>query len=141
MFVSKQLLIRPLLAAGLLTTAVLGTAAPAGATSLYAADLTVGVTSLPSSSVASGANMVYTLTINNLATAHRVCEVEDTVPPRTTKSVSTSNAVVMKPELSLWIDLSRKVGLNINTGYMIARPRVTVSSTAGTGTNRVKADM
>jgi len=82
MFVSKPMLIRPLLAAGLLATGVLGTAAPAGATSLYAADLTVGVTSLPSSSLASGANMIYTLTVNNLATTQKVCEINDSVPPR-----------------------------------------------------------
>jgi len=82
MLVSKQLLIRPLLAAGLLAGGVLGSAVPALAVSAYAADLTVSVTSLPTSSVGSGANMVYTLTINNLATTHRVCEIEDTVPPR-----------------------------------------------------------
>ena len=82
MLVSKSHLIRPLLAVGMLASAVFGTAAPS-ATSLYAADLTVGVTSLPSSSLLSGASMIYTLTINNLATTQRVCEVIDPVPPKT----------------------------------------------------------
>jgi hypothetical protein len=83
MFVWKPLRFRTLLAAGLLAGAV-GTAAPAAAMSPYAADLTVSMTSLPTSSIASGANMIYSLTVKNLATTHQVCEVIDSWPrPRT----------------------------------------------------------
>jgi Domain of unknown function DUF11 len=102
MFVSKPLLFRPLLAAGLLASAVLGTASPAAAISPYAADLTVSITSLPTSSVGSGANMIYTLTVKNLATTHQVCEVIDSWPrPRTvctTEPIGTaaSGAVVQQ---------------------------------------------
>ena len=102
MLFSKPLFIRPLLAAGLLASAVLGTATPAGATSLYAADLTVDLTSLPSSSVASGANMLYTLTIKNLATTHKVCEVIDSVPPRTvctTEPIGTAASGVVVQQM------------------------------------------
>lgn len=54
---------------------------------------------------------------------------------------SAANTFVVKPEISLWVDVSRKVGLNISTGYMVARPHVTLSSAAGSERRRVDADM
>ena len=51
-----------------------------------------------------------------------------------------SNSFVVKPEVSAWIDLNRKVGLNISVGYMVARPDVTVSSTLGSDRRRIDAD-
>jgi hypothetical protein len=53
----------------------------------------------------------------------------------------TSNALVTKPEISAWINMSRKIGLNINAGYLVARPTVTVSTTAGDDRQHVRADM
>lgn len=52
-----------------------------------------------------------------------------------------SNTFVAKPEVSLWINVSRKVGLNVSTGYMVARPQVTFTSAAGSERRRVTADM
>lgn len=49
--------------------------------------------------------------------------------------------LVARPEVSMWYDLSRKVGLHVSAGYMIARPNVTVSSTLGDDRRRVNADM
>ena len=65
---------------------------------------------------------------------------------RTTLGASTirtdvSNAFVLKPEVQTWVDLSRKVGLNISLGYMIARPDVTVSSSLGRDTRAIRADV
>ncbi len=51
-----------------------------------------------------------------------------------------SNTFVIKPEIGLWHNLNRKIGLNINFGYMFARPDVTVVSTAGTETRTARAD-
>lgn len=51
------------------------------------------------------------------------------------------NTFAMKPEIELWYDVSRKVGLNINAGYVIARPRITVTSTIGNDSGRFRADM
>jgi hypothetical protein len=48
---------------------------------------------------------------------------------------------VLRPELSMWYDLSEKMGLHISTGYMIARPHVRVTSTIGDDERRVRADM
>lgn len=43
--------------------------------------------------------------------------------------------------MSLWHDVSRKVGLNVTVGYMIARPTLTVSTSMGVERQRVRADM
>ena len=52
-----------------------------------------------------------------------------------------SNTFVMKPEVSLWFDVAKKVGINVGAGYMIARPTVTVSTPGGPERHRVDADM
>lgn len=54
---------------------------------------------------------------------------------------SAANTFVIKPEVSLWINLSRKVGLNVSTGYIVARPQVSFASAAGMERRRVMADM
>ena len=41
----------------------------------------------------------------------------------------------------MWYDMNQKVGLHVSTGYMIARPHVTVTSTAGEDKRPVRADM
>ena len=48
---------------------------------------------------------------------------------------------VLRPELSMWYDINKKLGLHISSGYMIARPHVTVTSTLGEDKRRVSADM
>jgi hypothetical protein len=56
-------------------------------------------------------------------------------------SVDAANTFVVQPELTAWIDIGRKVGLNITTGYMIARPHVALRTAAGSDRRRVDADM
>lgn len=51
------------------------------------------------------------------------------------------NTFVAKPEASIWYDVSRRVGFNVNVGYLLARPELTIASTAGAETRRVRADM
>lgn len=62
---------------------------------------------------------------------------------RSAQSVTSdvSNTFVLKPEVSTWIDMGPKVSLNISTGYAIARPTVTVSSSAGQDRRPIRADM
>jgi hypothetical protein len=55
-------------------------------------------------------------------------------------STEASNTFVVRPQVSLWRDISRKVGVNISAGYMIARPTLTVSTTLGEERQRVRAD-
>jgi len=55
-------------------------------------------------------------------------------------NVEFGGTPVVKPEIEMWMDLSRKVGLTINAGYMVARPRVTMPTIAGDRTSRFPAD-
>lgn len=57
-----------------------------------------------------------------------------------TVSARASNTFVIKPDVSAWIDVNRKIGINIGAGYMVARPTVTVSSSLGEDRRRVRAD-
>lgn len=53
----------------------------------------------------------------------------------------TANTFVVKPELSMWRDMNRKVGLHASAGYMIARPEVAVVTPTGLERHAVRADM
>jgi len=55
--------------------------------------------------------------------------------------IDVSNTFVLKPEVSTWIDVTRKVGINLSFGYTVARPEVTIRTSAGTDTRRIRADM
>jgi len=59
----------------------------------------------------------------------------------TTVTADASNGLVVKPELSAWIDLGRKIGLHASAGYMVSRPDVTVSSSLGRDHRHINADM
>jgi hypothetical protein len=51
-----------------------------------------------------------------------------------------SNPWVLKPELDIWRDLNRNFGLNINIGYMVARPEVTITTSSGLDRRTARAD-
>jgi len=51
-----------------------------------------------------------------------------------------SNTFVLKPELGLWYDLNKDFGLNVNAGYMIARPDVIVDTAMGQDKRTARAD-
>jgi hypothetical protein len=55
--------------------------------------------------------------------------------------VRFENTFVVKPEFELWLDITRKIGVNVNAGYMVARPRADFTSTLGTEVRRFRADM
>jgi hypothetical protein len=55
-------------------------------------------------------------------------------------SLKTSNPFVVRPAFSFWHDLSEKVGLNVSVAFLVARPRVTISSTLGDDERRIRAD-
>jgi hypothetical protein len=56
-------------------------------------------------------------------------------------TVDAANTVVVIPEVSAWYDINKKMGLRVSTGYVVARPNVTVTSSAGEDKRRVRADM
>ena len=55
-------------------------------------------------------------------------------------TAKSTNTLVLKPEIGSWYDVNNKVGLNVNFGYMMARPDIIVSSTAGADRRKVRAD-
>src|SRR5262245_41766933 len=56
-------------------------------------------------------------------------------------AADVSNTWVIKPEVSVWRDVSRKIGVVVSAGYVVARPTVTVTSTLGEDARRIRADM
>ena len=56
-------------------------------------------------------------------------------------TADASNTFTAKPEVSLWFDVNKKVGINVTAGYMIARPHVTIRSSLGIDERPVRADM
>ena len=47
---------------------------------------------------------------------------------------------MLKPEIGFWYDCTRKVYVNVNAGYMVARPDVEVITAAGTDVRKARAD-
>jgi hypothetical protein len=54
---------------------------------------------------------------------------------------SSSNTLVLRPEVSMWRDLGDKIGWTVSAGYIVARPGVTVISALGRDRKSVRADM
>jgi hypothetical protein len=55
-------------------------------------------------------------------------------------SATASNTFVFKPEIDVWYDVNKKVFVNVNAGYMIARPDISVVTVAGTDFRTARAD-
>jgi outer membrane protein with beta-barrel domain len=55
-------------------------------------------------------------------------------------SVESSNTFTAKPQVDVWYDVSRKVGFNVNAGYVIARPHITMRSSLGEDRRDIRAD-
>jgi hypothetical protein len=53
---------------------------------------------------------------------------------------TATNTLVLKPEIGVWYDLTRKVYINLNAGYMLARPDVLIETTAGVDRRKARAD-
>jgi hypothetical protein len=51
-----------------------------------------------------------------------------------------SNALVLRPQTNVWFDVSRKIGVNVSVGYAITRPRLTMRSSLGEESHRLRAD-
>jgi hypothetical protein len=53
---------------------------------------------------------------------------------------SATNTLVLKPEIGVWYDVNKKVYINVNAGYMFARPDVEIVTSAGTDVRKARAD-
>lgn len=51
-----------------------------------------------------------------------------------------TNTFVFKPEMGVWYDITRRVYLNVNAGYMLARPDVEIVTAAGIDKRTARAD-
>jgi hypothetical protein len=57
-----------------------------------------------------------------------------------TAEAGATNTLVLKPEIGVWYDVSKKVYVNVNAGYMMARPDVTIETAAGIDRRKARAD-
>jgi hypothetical protein len=53
---------------------------------------------------------------------------------------SATNTLVLKPEIGVWYDVNKKVYVNVNAGYMMARPDVLIETNAGVDRRKARAD-
>lgn len=53
---------------------------------------------------------------------------------------NATNTLVLKPEVGVWYDVTKKVYLNVNAGYMTARPDVEIITSAGREARKARAD-
>ena len=58
-----------------------------------------------------------------------------------TVAIDASNTFVVRPGVSAWYNVNEKIGINVSGNYMMARPKVTVTSSGGTDVRRLQADM
>lgn len=58
----------------------------------------------------------------------------------TEAEANATNTLVLKPEMGVWYDMTKKVYVNVNAGYMMARPDVEVVTSAGTFRRKARAD-
>jgi len=56
-------------------------------------------------------------------------------------TLHTSNTFAVRPQTSVWFDVSKRFGLNVSAGYVVARPRLTIRSSLGEESVRLHADM
>lgn len=56
------------------------------------------------------------------------------------RDVDASNTFVVRPEIDLWHDINRLFGLNVNIGYIVARPDVTITTTTGVDKRTARTD-
>src|SRR4051812_43889496 len=56
-------------------------------------------------------------------------------------TLHTGNTFAVRPQTSVWFDMSKRVGVNLSAGYLVARPRLTVRSSLGEESARLHADM
>ena len=53
---------------------------------------------------------------------------------------TATNTLVLKPEIGAWYDVTKKVYVNVNAGYMMARPDVSIVTAAGIDRRKARAD-
>ena len=71
-------------------------------------------------------------------------ELEDIVQARTGERravIEVDNSWVLRPGVSAWYNVNKKLGINVGVHYIISRPRVSLSTSSGTAFRHLNADM
>jgi hypothetical protein len=90
--------------------------------------------------VAMSANLLGGYAFNKFSLGDHARAAYQVVTGNQPLSSGAQNTLVVFPELSMWRDINRRVGLNVSVGYMFARPEVSVETTAGMYRHSVRAD-
>ena len=53
---------------------------------------------------------------------------------------NAGNTLVFKPEIGVWYDMTKKVYIHVDAGYMVARPDVSIVTAAGSDVRTARAD-
>jgi hypothetical protein len=56
------------------------------------------------------------------------------------QDADASNTFVIRPEIDFWHDIDTRFGLNVNVGYIVARPEVSITTTTGIDKRTARAD-
>ena len=64
----------------------------------------------------------------------------DTTQAGPNRAIAVDNALALRVGVSLWVDVSPRVGLNLFGGYRYTRPRVTFAGDSVLETHRLNAD-
>jgi hypothetical protein len=56
-------------------------------------------------------------------------------------TLRTSNTFVVRPQTSVWVNMSKRVGVNLTAGYVVARPHLQIRSSLGEESLRLRTDM
>jgi hyperosmotically inducible protein len=65
---------------------------------------------------------------------------DNDVATRDVLALEVNNSPVMRPGLSLWVDLNSRVAVNLFTGYIITRPQMTFLESGRLSNRTVRAD-
>jgi hypothetical protein len=57
-----------------------------------------------------------------------------------TAAAGATNTLVLKPEIGVWYDVNKRLYVNVNAGYMLARPDVIIETVAGLDRRKARAD-
>jgi hypothetical protein len=50
------------------------------------------------------------------------------------------NSAAAKPEVSVWVDIAKRLGIGVSAAYFVARPDVIITTSTGSYTRRLRAD-
>ncbi len=56
------------------------------------------------------------------------------------RAIAVSNSFVVQPKLDIWFDLTQRIGITLQAGYLLSRPKVTFGSDDLVATERIRVN-